>query len=109
MNKINLAALQLQLDKNDNLDFLLYKLNDLIKRRDDLYLIIENGRIVKKDIESYKPSEAPASKETEKEAETSVAAPYVPAGEESFEEIKVRTDLGCLNYCHAIHKTILNF
>ena len=48
----------------------------------------ENGRIVKKDIESYKPSEAPAPKETKKEAETSVAAPYVPAGEESFEEIK---------------------
>lgn len=48
----------------------------------------ENGRIVKKDIESYKPSEAPAPTETKKEAETSVAAPYVPAGEESFEEIK---------------------
>lgn len=50
----------------------------------------ENGRIVKKDIESYKPSAAPAAKEetTKKEAETSVAAPYVPAGEESFEEIK---------------------
>ena len=50
----------------------------------------ENGRIVKKDIESYKPSAAPAVKEetTKKEAEASVAAPYVPAGEESFEEIK---------------------
>ena len=50
----------------------------------------ENGRIDKKDIESYKPSAAPAAKEetTKKEAETSVAAPYVPAGEESFEEIK---------------------
>ncbi|SFC56075.1 pyruvate dehydrogenase E2 component (dihydrolipoamide acetyltransferase) [Zunongwangia mangrovi] len=50
----------------------------------------ENGRIVKKDIESYKPSAAPAAKEetTKREAETSVAAPYVPAGEESFEEIK---------------------
>ncbi|UAB84692.1 pyruvate dehydrogenase complex dihydrolipoamide acetyltransferase [Zunongwangia sp. SCSIO 43204] len=50
----------------------------------------ENGRIVKKDIESYKPSAAPSAKEetTKKEAETSVAAPYVPAGEESFEEIK---------------------
>ena len=40
MNKINLAALQLQLDKTDNLDFLLDQLNDLIKRRDDFDLIV---------------------------------------------------------------------
>ena len=40
MNKINLAALQLQLDKTDNLDFLLDQLNDFIKRIDDLDLIV---------------------------------------------------------------------
>ena len=40
MNKINLAALQLQLDKTDNLDFLLSELNDLVKNRDDLDIII---------------------------------------------------------------------
>ena len=40
MNKINLAALQLQLDKTDNLDFLLSELNDLVKSKDDLDIII---------------------------------------------------------------------
>ncbi len=40
MNKINLAALQLQLDKTDNLDFLLLQLNDLVKNRDDIDIII---------------------------------------------------------------------
>ena len=40
MNKIKLAALQLQLDKTDNLDFLLLQLNDLVKNRDDLDIII---------------------------------------------------------------------
>ena len=40
MNKINLAALQLQLDKTDNLDFLILQLNDLVKNRDDLDIII---------------------------------------------------------------------
>ena len=40
MNKINLAALQLQLNKTDNLDFLLSELNDLVKSRDDLDIII---------------------------------------------------------------------
>ena len=40
MNKIKLAALQLQLNKTDNLDFLLNQLDDLIKRGDDLDLII---------------------------------------------------------------------
>ena len=40
MNKIKLAALQLQLDKTDNLDFLLLHLNDLVKNRDDLDIII---------------------------------------------------------------------
>ena len=49
----------------------------------------ENGRIVKKDIEDFKPSEKPAAaaQESAKEAK---AAPqvYTPAGEESFEEVK---------------------
>ena len=40
MNKIKLAALQLQLNKTDNLDFLLLELNDLVKSRDDLDIII---------------------------------------------------------------------
>ncbi|MFO7719451.1 MAG: pyruvate dehydrogenase complex dihydrolipoamide acetyltransferase [Gillisia sp.] len=51
----------------------------------------ENGRIVKKDIESYKPSEktasAPASVE-KPAAEKPAVKPYVPAGEEEFEDIK---------------------
>ena len=47
----------------------------------------ENGRIVKKDIESFKPSEKtkPAAAET---TEAAGVKPYVPAGEEQFEEIK---------------------
>ncbi len=51
----------------------------------------ENGRIVKKDIESYKPSEKTASAPatTEKPAaEKPAVKPYVPAGEEEFEDIK---------------------
>ncbi|MFO8148239.1 MAG: pyruvate dehydrogenase complex dihydrolipoamide acetyltransferase [Bacteroidota bacterium] len=51
----------------------------------------ENGRIVKKDIESYKPSEkttsAPATAE-KPAAEKPAVKPYVPAGEEEFEDIK---------------------
>lgn len=50
----------------------------------------ENGRIVKKDIESFKPSEktqAPVSDTAQKE-ERSIVKPYVPAGEEEFEELK---------------------
>lgn len=53
----------------------------------------ENNRIVKKDIESYKPSEKAAERKEAAPAEE--AAPkaaavqtYVPAGEESFEEVK---------------------
>ncbi|RAV30931.1 pyruvate dehydrogenase complex dihydrolipoamide acetyltransferase [Sinomicrobium soli] len=49
----------------------------------------ENGRIVKKDIEGYKeeaaPAAAPASKE---QAAPAQAMPFVPAGEESTEEVK---------------------
>ncbi len=54
----------------------------------------ENNRIVKKDIESYKPSEkaAPTKQEASIEAaepsSASPVQPYIPAGEESFEEIK---------------------
>ncbi|GAA4316782.1 pyruvate dehydrogenase complex dihydrolipoamide acetyltransferase [Pontixanthobacter gangjinensis] len=52
----------------------------------------ENGRIVKKDIENFKGAEkkeqpAEAKKETAEET-TAAAQPYVPAGEESFEERK---------------------
>src|SRR5690606_26579620 len=50
----------------------------------------ENGRIVKKDIESFKPSEktqAPAAEAAQKDEKSSVR-PYVPAGEEEFEDIK---------------------
>jgi len=49
-----------------------------------------NGRIVKKDIEDYKPSEKPAEAKSAGKDEAASAAPqpYVPAGEESFEEIK---------------------
>ncbi|CAM4272365.1 pyruvate dehydrogenase complex dihydrolipoamide acetyltransferase [Gillisia limnaea] len=51
----------------------------------------ENGRIVKKDIESYKPSEKTASAPATAEktaAEKPAVKPYVPAGEEEFEDIK---------------------
>ena len=53
----------------------------------------ENNRIVKKDIEAYKPSDKPAQAQESVPAkgETAVksaVATYVPAGEESFEEIK---------------------
>lgn len=54
----------------------------------------ENNRIVKKDIESYKPSEKPAgakasaAPQQEQQEKPSAAQVYVPAGEESFEEIK---------------------
>ena len=53
----------------------------------------ENGRIVKKDIESFKASDKPAAKAQESSTPASEeskggARPYVPAGEESFEEIK---------------------
>ncbi len=49
----------------------------------------ENGRIVKKDIESFKPSEkTQVSDSKDLGAEESVVKPYVPAGEEEFEDIK---------------------
>ncbi|HEY9185552.1 MAG TPA: pyruvate dehydrogenase complex dihydrolipoamide acetyltransferase [Salegentibacter sp.] len=48
----------------------------------------ENGRIVKRDIEDYKPSEKPTKAEAPAEKKPAVTQAYVPAGEESFEEIK---------------------
>ncbi|MDR5591709.1 pyruvate dehydrogenase complex dihydrolipoamide acetyltransferase [Christiangramia sp. SM2212] len=51
----------------------------------------ENGRIVKKDIENFKESDKPAKAEAKKESAeqtTAAAQPYVPAGEESFEDRK---------------------
>lgn len=49
----------------------------------------ENGRIVKKDVESFTPSAAPISTDSVKETtSTPTVQPYVPAGEESFEEVK---------------------
>ncbi|WP_339663063.1 pyruvate dehydrogenase complex dihydrolipoamide acetyltransferase [Croceibacter atlanticus] len=47
----------------------------------------DNGRIVKKDIENFKPS-ATSKKETAQTNEAPTVQPYVPAGEESFEETK---------------------
>lgn len=49
-----------------------------------------NGRIVKKDIENFKPSAQPAAKAQEAPAQAAqpAAQVYVPAGEESFEENK---------------------
>jgi len=52
----------------------------------------ENGRVVKKDIENYKPSEKPKKEEVkEAKSATAVETPashaYEPVGEESFEEV----------------------
>jgi pyruvate dehydrogenase E2 component (dihydrolipoamide acetyltransferase) len=56
----------------------------------------DHGRIVKKDVEDFKPSEQPAETKTEKvskeepkeEPSAPVAEVYTPAGEESFEDVK---------------------
>lgn len=53
----------------------------------------ENGRIVRKDIDAFEPSERPvkgeeAAPSTGETADKAAAAPYIPAGEESFEDIK---------------------
>ncbi|MBW1297263.1 pyruvate dehydrogenase complex dihydrolipoamide acetyltransferase [Aquimarina litoralis] len=49
----------------------------------------ENGRIVKKDVESFTPAAAAPSSDSTKEAASAPAVqPYIPAGEESFEEVK---------------------
>ncbi|MBZ9652535.1 pyruvate dehydrogenase complex dihydrolipoamide acetyltransferase [Psychroflexus montanilacus] len=56
----------------------------------------DNGRIVKKDVEDYKPSEQPAQKQAseekseapKKEGAAPAAEVYTPAGEESFEDVK---------------------
>ncbi|GGB76755.1 dihydrolipoamide acetyltransferase component of pyruvate dehydrogenase complex [Flavobacterium suaedae] len=46
----------------------------------------ENGRIVRKDIENYKPEAAPAQQQ--KQAETAAPQVYTPVGEVSTEEVK---------------------
>jgi len=52
----------------------------------------ENGRIVKKDIENFKPSDKkkaePEAKADSAKETTASVQPYTPAGEESFEERK---------------------
>lgn len=50
----------------------------------------DNGRIVKKDIESYQPTTKTTEASTKasvSEEKTPAIKPYIPAGEESFEEI----------------------
>jgi len=48
----------------------------------------ENGRIVKSDIENFKPAEVQAPKEAGKPESASAVKPFVAAGETSSEEIK---------------------
>ncbi len=50
----------------------------------------ENGRIVRKDVESFKPSEKAKAAEVTQKAKTQTEPdkPYLAAGEEEFEEIK---------------------
>lgn len=48
----------------------------------------ENGRIVKSDVENFKPAEVQAPKEASKSESASAAKPFVAAGETSSEEIK---------------------
>ncbi|MGY5851632.1 pyruvate dehydrogenase complex dihydrolipoamide acetyltransferase [Salegentibacter sp. F14] len=48
----------------------------------------ENGRIVKRDIEDFKPSEHVEKAEAPAEKKAAAVQSYVPAGEESFEEVK---------------------
>ncbi len=51
----------------------------------------DNGRIVKKDIENFKPSQAAPAAETSTKATVSVAPVSLPIGEESVEEVKNST------------------
>ena len=52
----------------------------------------DNGRIVKKDIENFKPSQAATAAEKSAEAATAAVAPVsLPVGEESIEEVKNST------------------
>jgi len=49
----------------------------------------DNGRIIKKDIENYTPSEAPASTTVDQKSEAPAMAPInLPVGEEGSEEVK---------------------
>ncbi|WP_153797792.1 pyruvate dehydrogenase complex dihydrolipoamide acetyltransferase [Foetidibacter luteolus] len=49
----------------------------------------DNGRIIKSDVDSYKPAPAPAKQADSKEAAAKPQAPAAPAGEVSFEEVPV--------------------
>ncbi|WP_103071059.1 pyruvate dehydrogenase complex dihydrolipoamide acetyltransferase [Aquimarina sediminis] len=48
----------------------------------------ENGRIVKKDVESYTPSVSSAPKPSKEVTSTPAIQTFTPAGEEGFEEVK---------------------
>ena len=48
----------------------------------------ENGRIVKKDLESYTPAAAVEATPTQTNQTTTPLATYIPVGEESYEDVK---------------------
>ena len=48
----------------------------------------ENGRIVKKDVESYTPAAAVEATPTQTNQTTTPLATYIPVGEESYEDVK---------------------
>ena len=48
----------------------------------------ENGRIVKKDVESYTPTAAVEATPTQTAQTTTPLATYIPVGEESYEDVK---------------------
>ncbi|MDB2658052.1 pyruvate dehydrogenase complex dihydrolipoamide acetyltransferase [Flavobacteriaceae bacterium] len=48
----------------------------------------ENGRIVKKDVESYTPAAAVEATPTQTTQTTTLFATYIPVGEESYEDVK---------------------
>ena len=48
----------------------------------------ENGRIVKKDVESYTPAAAVEATPTQTTQTTTPLATYIPVGEESYEDVK---------------------
>ncbi|MHA4846680.1 pyruvate dehydrogenase complex dihydrolipoamide acetyltransferase [Flavitalea antarctica] len=49
----------------------------------------DNGRIIKADIDNFKPGAQPAAKETAAPAATAKPAPSAPAGQVSFDEVPV--------------------
>ena len=48
----------------------------------------ENGRIIKRDIENYKPEEAPVLAVSAPATSSPVPMPFAPAGEERFEDVR---------------------